>query len=198
MTKSSIWKILFILFIVLISFSLITPFEDHELGEYALSQANSKADATAHPQHVEFSEVMAGVRFDLSEGQAVDFKALRDYGQKHGLDYAAYFQPPKGVFGTVTSRLFPFWIKPGIRAGHEKDRDRRNDLVLRTLLKNSQMAIKKGLDLRGGIAFTMEANDLNRVTVLRRVLHPMSTIDAMEFMLSRITKTASNSDFNRS
>ena len=46
MTKSSIWKILFILFIVLISFSLITPFEDHELGEYALSQANSKADAT--------------------------------------------------------------------------------------------------------------------------------------------------------
>ena len=164
MTKSSIWKILFILFIVLISFSLITPFEDNELGEYALSQANSKADATEHPQHVEFSEVIAGVRFDLSEGQAVDFKALRDYGQKHGLDYAAYFQPPKGVFGTVTSRLFPFWIKPGIRAGHEKDRDRRNDLVLRTLLKNSQAAIKKGLDLRGGIAFTMEANDLNEST----------------------------------
>ena len=35
----------------------------------------------------------------------------------------------------------------------------------------------------------MEDKDLNRVTVLRRVLHPMNTIDAMEFMLSRVEKT---------
>ena len=41
----------------------------------------------------------------------------------------------------------------------------------------------------------MEVNDLNRVTVLRRVLHPMSTIDAMEFMLSRIDKTKTNGEF---
>ena len=41
----------------------------------------------------------------------------------------------------------------------------------------------------------METNDLNRVTVLRRVLHPMSTIDAMEFMLSRVDKTKTNSEF---
>ena len=37
----------------------------------------------------------------------------------------------------------------------------RNDLVLRTLLRNSQAAIKRGLDLRGGIAFTMEISDVN-------------------------------------
>ena len=41
----------------------------------------------------------------------------------------------------------------------------------------------------------MENNDLNRVTVLRRVLHPMSTIDAMEFMLSRVDKTKTNGEF---
>ena len=52
-------------------------------------------------------------------------------------------------------------VKPGIRSAHIKDRDKRNDLVLRTLLKKSQAAIKRGLDLRGGIAFTMEATDLN-------------------------------------
>ena len=34
-------------------------------------------------------------------------------------------------------------------------------MVLRTLLRNSQAAIKLGLDLRGGIAFTMEARDLS-------------------------------------
>lgn len=37
--------------------------------------------------------------------------------------------------------------------------------------------------------------DLQRLFVLRKVLHPMSTIDAMEFMLSRITKTKTNSEF---
>ena len=41
----------------------------------------------------------------------------------------------------------------------------------------------------------MENDDLNRITVLRRVLHPMSTIDAMEFMLSRVDKTKSNGEF---
>ena len=36
-----------------------------------------------------------------------------------------------------------------------------NEAVLRSLLRGSQAAIKKGLDLRGGIAFTMEVTDLN-------------------------------------
>jgi transcription termination factor Rho len=41
----------------------------------------------------------------------------------------------------------------------------------------------------------MEPNDLARVYVLRKVLHPMNTIDAMEFMLSRVTKTKTNAEF---
>jgi transcription termination factor Rho len=41
----------------------------------------------------------------------------------------------------------------------------------------------------------MDPNDLARVYVLRKVLHPMNTIDAMEFMLSRITKSKTNAEF---
>ena len=41
----------------------------------------------------------------------------------------------------------------------------------------------------------MQADDLQRMTLLRRVLHPMNTIDSMEFMLTRITKTKTNNDF---
>ena len=41
----------------------------------------------------------------------------------------------------------------------------------------------------------MEPADLQRVFVLRTVLHPMNTIDAMEFMLSRITKSKTNGEF---
>ncbi|MBI2519144.1 MAG: transcription termination factor Rho [Bdellovibrio sp.] len=43
--------------------------------------------------------------------------------------------------------------------------------------------------------FLMDEKDLQRIVVLRRVLHPMSTIDAMEFMLSRITKSKTNDEF---
>lgn len=41
----------------------------------------------------------------------------------------------------------------------------------------------------------MESADLQRTFLLRKVLHPMSAIDAMEFMLSRITKTKTNAEF---
>ncbi len=41
----------------------------------------------------------------------------------------------------------------------------------------------------------MDANDLARTYVLRKVLHPMNTIDAMEFILNRINKTKTNIEF---
>ena len=41
----------------------------------------------------------------------------------------------------------------------------------------------------------MAPNDLQRSYLLRKVLHPMAPIDAMEFILSRVTKTKTNSDF---
>ncbi|MEI8346986.1 MAG: transcription termination factor Rho [Pseudomonadota bacterium] len=41
----------------------------------------------------------------------------------------------------------------------------------------------------------MVDKDLQRVYLLRKVLHPMNTIDAMEFMLGRITKTKTNTEF---
>lgn len=41
----------------------------------------------------------------------------------------------------------------------------------------------------------MKEKDLQRVFLLRKVLHPMNTIDAMEFVQSRIDKTKSNIEF---
>ena len=37
--------------------------------------------------------------------------------------------------------------------------------------------------------------DLNRVWVLRKVLTPLSPVEAMELLLSRMAKTKTNSDF---
>lgn len=41
----------------------------------------------------------------------------------------------------------------------------------------------------------MTPNDLQRSYLLRKVLHAMAPIDAMEFVLSKITKTKTNADF---
>ena len=41
----------------------------------------------------------------------------------------------------------------------------------------------------------MQDKDMQRVYLLRKVLHPMNTLDAMEFVLSRITKSKDNISF---
>jgi transcription termination factor Rho len=37
--------------------------------------------------------------------------------------------------------------------------------------------------------------DLNRIWVLRKVLNPLSAVEAMELLLDRLLKTKSNADF---
>lgn len=44
----------------------------------------------------------------------------------------------------------------------------------------------------------IEKNDLNRLWILRKVLAPMSPIDAMEFLLDKIEKTKTNTSFLQS
>ena len=185
MNKNQVWKLFFVLLILLISFGLISPFEDRELGEYALSQVTSDANASNHLGYETFEEVLDTLRQQIPEGQKIDFGTLRDFGTSNKLDYSAYFESPKGVFGTIASRLAPVLFKPGIRANHIKDREKRNEAVLRSLLRGSQAAIKKGLDLRGGIAFTMEVTDLNESeTILEGGVSPMDKV--VEIMSERL------------
>ena len=161
MNKNQVWKLFFVLVIIFISFGLVSPFEDRELGEYASDQATSDANSSNHVGYETFDEVVDTIRRQLPEDSKLDYKALRDFGTTNRLDYSAFFKSPEGVLGTVASRLIPTVVKPGIRANHIKDREKRNEAVLRSLLRGSQAAIKRGLDLRGGIAFTMEVTDLN-------------------------------------
>ncbi|MBI2604547.1 MAG: transcription termination factor Rho [Deltaproteobacteria bacterium] len=41
----------------------------------------------------------------------------------------------------------------------------------------------------------IDKDTLNRVWILRKVLHPMNTVDAMEFILDKVAKTKTNKDF---
>jgi transcription termination factor Rho len=39
---------------------------------------------------------------------------------------------------------------------------------------------------------------LNRIWILRKVLHPMNTVDAMEFLLDKVSKSKTNEEFVKS
>jgi transcription termination factor Rho len=41
----------------------------------------------------------------------------------------------------------------------------------------------------------MPPDELNRVWVLRKVLNPLSPVEAMELLLGRLAKTKSNAEF---
>lgn len=91
MNKSTAWKLLFTSLIILISFSLITPFEDQELGEYALSQVSSEANASDHIGHENFSEVINNLRNEIAEDQPIDYAALRSYGKRKQTRLLSFF-----------------------------------------------------------------------------------------------------------
>jgi len=41
----------------------------------------------------------------------------------------------------------------------------------------------------------LDPEDLNRIWILRKVLHPMGTVDAMEFLLDKMKGTKNNKEF---
>ena len=46
-----------------------------------------------------------------------------------------------------------------------------------------------------GAAYVMPKEDLARIWVLRRVLNPLSPVEAMELLIEKLGKTRSNAEF---
>ena len=107
MNRSNTWKLIFTAFIAAISISLILPLDDRELGDYALTQVTSDANTSNHAGHEKFSEVIDNIRLQIPSDQPIDYSALRDYGKRNRLDYAAFFQPPQGVLELLAPALSP-------------------------------------------------------------------------------------------
>ena len=41
----------------------------------------------------------------------------------------------------------------------------------------------------------IEKSSLNRIWILRKILHPMNVVDSMEFLLDKLSETKSNQEF---
>ncbi len=69
------------------------------------------------------------------------FLALRDLGEEKAYDYAPFF--------------------PELNVRDVRQQNKRNNIILRRLLMDAQSALKYGLDLNGGVAFTLKLDESN-------------------------------------
>ena len=135
------WKLVLTAMVVAWAISSMVPFSDTPFEDYI------KTRATAFQQ--EFADVVksAEARVDKVNYKGNPDKsptlyiALRDYANANEVDLSKYF--------------------PDINVSDIKILKKRNDILLKELYRQSKGALKKGLDLQGGVSFTLEIDESN-------------------------------------
>lgn len=135
------WKLVLTAMVVAWAISSMVPFSDTPFEDYI------KTRATAFQQ--EFAGVIksAEARVDKVNYKGNPDKsptlyiALRDYANANEVDLSKYF--------------------PDINVSDIKILKKRNDILLKELYRQSKGALKKGLDLQGGVSFTLEIDKSN-------------------------------------
>jgi SecD/SecF fusion protein len=132
MSGNILWK--FILSAAIIAWAIlnITPLRDRPFDTYIAEQAS------AHEE--EFVGILDRARDRVAEGESPSLLfALRSIGEEDSLDYVRFF--------------------PHINVRDIANINRRNDILLRHLLGQSRSNLALGLDLKGGVGFTLKIDE---------------------------------------
>jgi SecD/SecF fusion protein len=134
MLKRNFWKLTLSFAVVLWAITSLLPISDRPFASFATEKASGKAD--------EFSALIkeSVARVEAKQSPSV-FVALKVIAKERKLDLTKYFPqyPIEASLGNV---------------------DKRNAILLDYLLAQSKGRLQLGLDLKGGVAFTLEASDL--------------------------------------
>ncbi|HXN36266.1 MAG TPA: protein translocase subunit SecDF, partial [Opitutaceae bacterium] len=131
MFKRNLWKIVLSLAIAGWALSELIPLKDVPFPAYAREHATAKTE--------EFSALL-GRAADMKKSGAApsEFVALKQIGRDSKIDLTQFF--------------------PGIRLEDTlRNVDKRNNILLNELLRRSRRKLQLGLDLQGGVGFTLEA-----------------------------------------
>jgi SecD/SecF fusion protein len=133
MLRRNLWKLTFSLILVAWALATLLPLNDRPFADYV------RAEATAKP--AEFAKLLDEAATRRQAGQASsDFVALKQIGKERKIDFSQYF--------------------PGLRLEESlKNVEKRNDILLNELLRRSKSPLQLGLDLKGGVAFTLEVDE---------------------------------------
>jgi SecD/SecF fusion protein len=132
MFRRNLWKISLSLLLVVWAVSTLLPLKDQPFADYARSHVGAKP--------AEFAKLLDEAAARKKAGTAPsEFVALKQIGHERKLDLSEYF--------------------PDIRLESKlKNVDKRNNILLAELLLRSKSKLQLGLDLKGGISFTLEVD----------------------------------------
>jgi SecD/SecF fusion protein len=133
MLKRNLWKLTISFIIVLWAVFELQPLKDQPFVGFAKTQTTAKSS--------EFNKLIdeATARYNAKEAPS-EFVALRQIAKERKIDLSVYF-PDMNIEESL------------------KNIQKRNDIVLQELLLRGKGRLQLGLDLNGGVAFTLEAAD---------------------------------------
>ena len=131
MFKRNLWKIVLSLAIAGWAASELIPIADVPFPTYVREHATAKTD--------EFNTLLNKAADMKKSGAAPsEFVALKEIGRDQRIDLSQFF--------------------PGIRLEDTlRNVEKRNNILLNELLRRSRRKLQLGLDLQGGVGFTLEA-----------------------------------------
>ncbi|MDR3143556.1 MAG: protein translocase subunit SecD [Puniceicoccales bacterium] len=155
--KRSLWlKGIFSLLIALWSGYSLRPLRSRPFDDFIQHRARAEAEG--------FQILLRRAQEEVAVGHdSTLYLALQRLAQEEEVDLAKFF--------------------PDIRLGDLKNVERRNGLLLRTLLKECQSSLPRGLDLAGGVSFVLEIDEQAHSSGVRT---EMPLAKAIEIMSRRI------------
>lgn len=132
MFKRNLWKLVLCLAVLGWSIAQLIPVQDEPFASYVRTHASKDKDG--------FAKLLDEAAQRKKSGLAPsEYVALRQLGKERNLDLSRLYFPHVN-------------IEDGLR-----NVEKRNDLLLGELLRLSKGKVQLGLDLKGGVAFTLEA-----------------------------------------
>lgn len=132
MSGTILWKFLLTAGTLLWCLASITPLKDRPFEDYLRSQVTADL--------ADFEAIYTRAEARVAERQAPTlFIALRDLAKEEGINYAQFF--------------------PQINLRDVANQNKRNDILLKHLLRSAQSNLRLGLDLKGGVGFTLKIDE---------------------------------------
>ncbi len=160
MFKRNLWKIVLSCAVVAWAISSILPFNDRPFEDYALSEAGARTS--------EFESLLreANERYSNKQASSV-FVALKQIANERKVDLSQFFPDVK-----LESSL--------------RNIEKRNAILLDHLLKESRGKLQLGLDLKGGVAFTLQVAEQPGEATMRAEEREEKLIKAIQIIGDRI------------
>jgi len=129
MITKTLWKLGISLAVVVWSIISFLPFNDIDFSTYLAKEVSAKKE--------DFNQKLDEAKKMVDDGTVPSvYVALRQMGEQDQIDFATYF--------------------PHVNLKDIKNLAHRNEILLKYLYGQSKGRLKRGLDLQGGVSFTLE------------------------------------------